>query len=96
MFLHGQVMFTSQFAKTIEIIEPGQNARTLASRAIPPVSILTIDDGFIIAAHEGLCSGSRPVAPAQLRDGVKNILIALSIGGRLGALGVDRPFVHVD
>lgn len=46
----GRVVFTSYFARTIEVLEGGK-ARTFATLSAHPVSILAIDDGFLVAAH---------------------------------------------
>src|SRR5262245_40072825 len=47
----GRVVFTSYFAKTIEIIDSRGRAGTLAHVSAHPVSILAIEGGFLIAAH---------------------------------------------
>lgn len=46
----GRIVFTSYFAKTIEVLERGK-ARTFAKLSAHPVSILAIGDGFLVAAH---------------------------------------------
>lgn len=46
----GRVVFTSYFAKRIEVLEGGK-ARTFATLSAHPVSILAIEGGFIVAAH---------------------------------------------
>lgn len=47
----GRVVFTSYFAKTIEILDSRGRAGTLAHVSAHPVSILAIEGGFLIAAH---------------------------------------------
>jgi sugar lactone lactonase YvrE len=47
----GKVVFTSYFAKTIEVIAPGQTLRTFSRLTVHPVSILSIENGFLVAAH---------------------------------------------
>ena len=46
----GRVVFTSYFAKEIEVLEGGK-ARTFARLSAHPVSILGLDRGFLVAAH---------------------------------------------
>jgi hypothetical protein len=46
----GRVVFTSYFAKEIEVLEGGK-ARIFASLSAHPVSILSLDGGFLVAAH---------------------------------------------
>lgn len=48
---NGDVVFTSYFAKSIEIIDKTGKARTFASLSAHPVSILALDAGFIVSAH---------------------------------------------
>jgi hypothetical protein len=47
----GRVVFTSYFAKTIEMLEGKAKARTFATLSAHPVSILAIGDGFLVSAH---------------------------------------------
>src|SRR3569833_3270487 len=46
----GRVVFTSYFAKEIEVLEGGK-ARTFARLSAHPVSILGLARGFLVAAH---------------------------------------------
>jgi hypothetical protein len=47
----GRVVFTSYFARTIEILDTRGKASTLAHVSAHPVSILALDSGFLVAAH---------------------------------------------
>ena len=63
----GRVVFTSYFAKTIEVLDPAGRVRTLASVSAHPVSILATDGGYLVAAHgEPFVSGPRFVETQQL------------------------------
>lgn len=55
-----RMVYTNYFAKTIEMLEPGKPARTLATLSAHPVSILAIPTGYIVAAHgQSFTSGQR-------------------------------------
>ena len=47
----GRVVFTSYFAKSIEILDTRGRASALAHVSAHPVSILAIEGGFLVAAH---------------------------------------------
>jgi hypothetical protein len=47
----GRVVFTSYFAKTVEMLDKNGKARTFAKLSAHPVSILAVRGGFLVAAH---------------------------------------------
>src|SRR5262249_46085516 len=71
----GRVVFTSYFAKTIEILDNRGTASTLAHVSAHPVSILAIEGGFLVAAHgQAFTSGPAFVETQQF--------LLLDSGGR--------------
>lgn len=65
---NGDVVFTSYFAKTIEILERKTGkARTFAQLSSHPVAILALGDGFIVSAHgQPFTSGPKFVETQRL------------------------------
>jgi hypothetical protein len=47
----GALVYTSYFGKTLEILEPGKPARTLARLDLHPVGIVSYRDGYLLSAH---------------------------------------------
>lgn len=47
----GRIVFTSYFAKTIEVIDKAKKVSTLARLSAHPVSIIALNDGYLVSAH---------------------------------------------
>lgn len=71
----GEVLFTSYFARTVEIYGNGA-ARTFATLDVHPVNLIADGNGYIVLAH----GGSFMDGPNALRD--TNALIWLSKSGQ--------------
>src|SRR5262249_55619960 len=74
MLADGRVVFTNYFSKTIELLDNQGKPSTLAQVSAHPVSILSTDDGFLVAAHgQSFVSGPAFVETQQIllldRDG---------------------------
>ncbi len=47
----GGVLFTNYTGMAVELLPPGGPARTFAALDVHPVSIIPLDDGYLVAAH---------------------------------------------
>lgn len=80
----GGVLFTNYTGKAVELVPPGGPARTFAALDVHPVSIIPLNDGYLVAAH----ATPFTAGPGFIGSGV---LVMLDADGKVTGAAVPAP-----